>query len=442
MEQHFSVSELTRRIKLLLEDNLGQIMVQGEISGLSRPSSGHIYFTLKDERAQISAALFRNQAQKLRFDLENGQEVMARGRISLYEPRGSYQIIVDRIEPVGEGALQLAFEQLKDRLEKRGWFQEGLKKSLPTLPRGIGLVTSPTGAAVKDLIQVLSRRFSGIPILLAPSMVQGEHAAQILAHQVKVLDKNPEIDLIILGRGGGSLEDLWAFNEEILVEAVFAAKTPIISAVGHETDFTLTDYAADLRAPTPSAAAELAVPLKSDYQYRISEAQNRLTLATRQKFEGLSERLKMIEKGMRSPAWVIQSHSMRVDELRARLNQAVQKQLLTLNHRLERSRQELKHQAPTAKLERANERRQAAMKRLQVAMRQRLTQAEADVRRLAGKLDSLSPLSILERGYALVKDEEDRLIDSVEKMRQGQQIKIRLQDGEVAGKVEGINRLE
>ncbi len=442
MRQTFSVSALTRRIKLLLEDNLGQIYLKGEISGLSRPASGHLYFTLKDEKAQISAAIFRNQAQGLKFAPEEGMEVLVSGRVSVYAPRGSYQILVDSLEPIGEGALRLAFEQLKNKLEQRGWFKEEFKKPLPRLPQGIGIVTSPTGAAIQDLLQILERRFSGVPILIAPSLVQGEHAAQMLAHQVTVLDARPEIDLILLARGGGSLEDLWAFNEEVLAQAVHEAKTPIVSAVGHETDFSLTDFVADLRAPTPSAAAELAVPLKEDYFLAMSEAERRMKSALSQRLAMLAERLGQTQKRLKSPQWVIQTHSQRVDELGLRLKRAWEAKANYVRHRFEKSQESLRHQAPVVRVARMGEQLLFTEERLQSIMMRRIGEAGHRLSRLASLLNSLSPLSVLERGYALAQDNAGRLLEKAEQFTLEQPFTLRLKDGEVEATTQRINPLD
>ncbi|MCF7838982.1 MAG: exodeoxyribonuclease VII large subunit, partial [Candidatus Marinimicrobia bacterium] len=271
-----SISELTRRIRLRLEDDFGTVWVEGEISNLKRQPSGHMYFTLKDGGAQLSAVLFAGSQRGLAFQPAEGQQVRARGQISVYEPRGQYQLIVRELAPAGQGALLEAFEQLKRQLEADGLFAAGHKQKLPLLPARIGLITSPTGAAVRDILQVLGRRYPRREILLAPTLVQGEKAAAQLKGALEWLDAHDAVDVIIIGRGGGSLEDLWCFNDEALARAVYACRIPVISAVGHETDFTICDFVADLRAPTPSAAAELVIRPYADWSAQFADYDRRL----------------------------------------------------------------------------------------------------------------------------------------------------------------------
>ena len=321
-----TISELTEQIKDYFELEFERVYLQGEVSNLAFPRSGHVYFNLKDPFAQISAVMFKSTAQRIKFDLESGLEVLAKGRITVYKPRGQYQLIIDSIEPLGTGALQLAFEQLKQKLHLEGLFDAEHKQALPVLPCGIGIVTSPTGAAIRDILNVLKRRFPNIPVLINPVAVQGENASREIAKAIRQLQKEA-IDLIIVARGGGSIEDLWAFNEEVVAKAIFKSKIPIISAVGHETDFTISDFVADLRAPTPSAAAELAVPLKSDLEELVQNYRDRLQYLMVQGIRGYQERLKFFKKRLRSPEWVIQSHTMKVDDLSTRLERIVKSQI-------------------------------------------------------------------------------------------------------------------
>ncbi|MEE9165043.1 MAG: exodeoxyribonuclease VII large subunit, partial [Nitrospinota bacterium] len=257
--QVYTVTEITRAIKFSLETEFPRVWIEGEISNLRIPSSGHMYLTIKDEESQIKVVMFRSGKSQLKFGPKDGDQVIVKGKITVYEPRGEYQIVIDYMEPKGIGALQLAFQQLKEKLSKEGLFDEELKKSLPLLPQKIGIITSPTGAAVRDILNIIDRRFPNVHILIAPVKVQGEGAAQEIAAAVKDLNKIKGVDVIIVGRGGGSIEDLWAFNEEVVARAIFESEIPVISAVGHEIDFTISDFVADLRAPTPSAAAELVV---------------------------------------------------------------------------------------------------------------------------------------------------------------------------------------
>lgn len=287
----FTVSELTKSVRGLLEGHFSEVWVSGEISNFRSPGSGHYYFTLKDETAQLSCVMFRGLNAKLPFKLEDGLEVICRGRLTVYESRGQYQIVVDYCEPKGLGALQLAFEQLKKKLQAEGLFDPAHKKKLPFLPHKIGVVTSPTGAAIRDILNILGRRWPGVNILIVPVRVQGEGSAEEVAKAIGWLNVREDIDVMIVGRGGGSLEDLWAFNEEIVARAIFASRIPVISAVGHEIDFTIADFVADVRAPTPSAAAELAVPNRDDLLTSLMDIKRRLFRCPTRRFPDFLQRL-------------------------------------------------------------------------------------------------------------------------------------------------------
>jgi len=287
----FTVSELTRNVRALLEGHFPEVWVSGEISNFRSPSSGHFYFTLKDEQAQLASVMFRGANSQIPFKLEDGLEVICHGRITVYETRGQYQIVVDHCEPKGIGALQLAFEQLKKKLSEEGLFDAKNKKPLPFLPKKIGVVTSPTGAAIRDILKVLHQRFESTNVLLIPVRVQGEGAAEEVAEAIFLLNKRDDIDVMIVGRGGGSMEDLWAFNEEVVARAIFASKIPVVSAVGHEIDFTIADFVADVRAPTPSAAAEIVVPRRRDLLEHIEELKQQLFKSPLRRFPDLLMRL-------------------------------------------------------------------------------------------------------------------------------------------------------
>ncbi|MBI3540834.1 MAG: exodeoxyribonuclease VII large subunit [Deltaproteobacteria bacterium] len=323
----YSVSEISREIKGLLEENFSDLWIGGEISNFRPASSGHYYFSLKDEKSQIRAVMFRGSNQLLKFQLENGLSVVCYGRISVYEPRGEYQVIVEMMEPKGIGSLQLAFEQLKKKLEAEGLFEASRKREIPFLPRKIGIVTSPTGAVIRDMIHVLTRRFPNIQILLNPVLVQGEGAAGEIAKAIEELNEHNDIDILIVGRGGGSMEDLWAFNEEVVARAIAASRIPVISAVGHETDFTIADFVADLRAPTPSAAAELAVPVKRDLLATVIEHQGRLLQAIEQRFENLRLLLRQWEGYFSDPGRRLTEALLRVDHLREQMSVAMSHQM-------------------------------------------------------------------------------------------------------------------
>jgi len=352
----FSVSEITREIKNLLEENYSSLWLSGEISNCKVHSSGHCYFSLKDENSQIGAIMFKGSHRLLKFKLEDGLQVIVNGRISVYEPRGTYQIVAEYIEPQGLGALQLAFEQLKKKLQAEGLFDEVRKKALPLLPRRIGVITSPTGAAIRDILQVLKRRYSNIGVLLSPVNVQGLEAAPAIVEALEGLNALEDIDLIILGRGGGSLEDLWAFNTEEVARAIARSQIPVISAVGHEIDITISDYVADLRAPTPSAAAELAVPLKEEMVSWIEAFRDGLQERIGEKLGDLRNRLDFFKSHLRHPRRNLENFLQRVDEWQ---------------------------------------------ERLQLAFLSRQRHLKLEVQTLHKTLQALSPLSVLKRGYSI-----------------------------------------
>ncbi len=352
----FSVSEITRGIKNLLEDNFASIWISGEVSNFKAHSSGHYYFSLKDENSQISGVMFRGNNRLLKFKLEDGLQVIVNGRVSVYEPRGSYQIIIEYMEPQGLGALQLAFEQLKKKLEAEGLFDVLRKKPLPLLPKRIGIVTSPSGAAIRDILHVLKRRFSNVDVLLAPVNVQGAEAAPAIVAAIEELNAFSDIDLLIVGRGGGSLEDLWAFNTEEVARAIAASKIPVISAVGHEIDITISDYVADLRAPTPSAAAELAVPVKEEMKTMLESFRNRIQEMQRRKIESLQERLDFFKSHLKHPKKLLEELAQGLDEWQ---------------------------------------------NRLELAFASRLRHWKLEVKTLKKTLQALSPLAVLERGYSI-----------------------------------------
>ncbi len=357
----YTISEINSEIKSLLEGNFQSVWISGEISNFKNHSSGHYYFSLKDEGGQIQSVMFRGSNRLLKFKMEDGLEVIANGRITVYEPRGNYQIVVEYLEPKGLGALQLAFEQLKKKLEAEGLFDATRKKPFPFLPKKIGIVTSPTGAAIRDLIHILQRRYPNIEILLNPVNVQGDSAAHEIAQAIEELNKFEDIDLLIVGRGGGSLEDLWAFNTEVVARAIAASRLPIISAVGHEIDITISDYVADLRAPTPSAAAELAVPVKMDLEMTIQ--------------------------------------SIKMD-----LYQAMKRMLDILNEKLKFYRSHLKH--PKTKIEELAQKLDESIDRLKLAMANHLIQIKGELAVFSKALKTLSPLAVLERGYSITYREE------------------------------------
>ena len=436
-----TVSELTQKVKNLLESKFFDIWVEGEISNFRIPPSGHIYFTLKDEESQIRTVLFRMQARGLRFFPEDGLHVICRGRISLYEKRGEYQLIVDKMEPKGVGALQLAFQQLKDRLEKEGLFDRAHKKPLPMIPRRIGIVTSPTGAVISDMIHIIQRRFENVHILLYPVQVQGEGASSEIAKAIEYFNDRMDVDVIIVGRGGGSLEDLWAFNEEKVARAIYDSNIPIISAVGHETDYTVSDFVADLRAPTPSAAAELVVREKREIKNILSYLETRLESKMLQVCQQLRTSLYHSSKILISPKKKVESYLLRVDDQVNRLT------VLT-SWAFKRNREKCFHftervnlRSPLQRIEHLRHSLSQIGKALDQKIRHTIEIQRGRVGGAMGKLESLSPLSILQRGYSIT-----RKIPSLQVLRdaaqaaEGDKVEVRLYQGALVCAVEKIER--
>jgi exodeoxyribonuclease VII large subunit len=390
----YSVSELTVEIKGLLEDTFTGVWVEGEISNFKHHTSGHMYFTLKDDRGQLRAVMFRGSNRGLQFRPEDGLAVVVFGNVTIYEPRGEYQIYVERMEPKGLGALQLAFEQLKTRLEAEGLFDPARKRPIPLLPEKIGIVTSPTGAAIRDILHIIHRRFANVKILILPVRVQGEGAGSEIVEGIEVLNKRGDLDVIIVARGGGSIEDLWAFNEEPVARAIHASRTPVISAVGHETDFTIADFVADVRAPTPSAAAEIVISRKAELTQRVDDLMSRLVNHLRYRAERSGERLRSLERHLR-----LLNPLERVQRQRERLQDGVLGLQSTMNHRLALWRGELK----TA----------------------------------AARLDSLSPLAILARGYSVCRQLPDlRIVTRAASVGEGGQVEVLLAHGGLICRVE------
>ncbi len=408
-----TVSELTKEIKTLLETGFETVWVKGEVSSFKIPSSGHFYFNLKDETALLACVMFRFKNQYLKFDLKDGLEVICGGRITLYEPRGSYQIVIDVIEPVGLGALQLRFEQLKEKLEREGLFSPAHKKPIPYLPQKIALITSPTGAAVRDILQILNRRFSNLEILLLPVSVQGEKAPPEIVAAIQKVNQLSQHDVIILGRGGGSLEDLWAFNEEVVARAIFDSKIPIVSAVGHEIDFTIADFVADLRAPTPSAAAELVVKNKADLKNLLFNQLKRIQQAYLKRLHYQRNRLSEFAGRLIDPRRQLADWRLRLSDLQERLH-------YTLSQNIKNARTSFEKLSPS----------------LKVYIERFLERQRQDLRRFISLLQSLSPLAILERGYSITElFPEEKIVRSFREIKTGDQIKIQLHEGSLICKV-------
>ncbi len=438
----YTVSELNREIKTLLESELGSLWVEGEISNLRTPFSGHSYFTLKDENAQLKAVFFKRQKSLIRFKLTDGEHVVAKGRITAYEPRGEYQIIVEYMEPKGLGALQKAFEQLKEKLFKEGLFDKKHKKPTPFLPGKIGIVTSPTGAAIKDILQILDRRFSNVGVIVAPAKVQGKGAAEEIAVAIQDLNAHGEADVIIVGRGGGSLEDLWAFNEEVVARAVFESRIPVISAVGHEIDFTIADFVADLRAPTPSAAAELVVPRKIDLMETLSSLQNRLTQSINSKLETQKASLdKLRERRIfREPGEIYSAIKQRMDYLAFELERVMRDVIKGQNYELSNLERSLELLSPTNKLKTFRERFANLSKSLVEKMSLAVLARRGTLEREARRLDALSPLAILSRGFSICRTHEGTVVKDSSRVSAGDKVSLLLHKGELLCQVEKTKR--
>jgi exodeoxyribonuclease VII large subunit len=431
-----TVSELSSGIRLLLNGEFGDVWVSGEVSGLKFASSGHAYFSLKDSGAQIKCACFRGSLRLLKVPPQEGMAVLARGRVDVYEPRGEYQLIVEVIEPQGFGALQAAFEKLKKKLAEEGLFDAARKRPLPTFPRNIGIVTSPTGAAIRDLLQVLERRFPGLHIRLYPAQVQGAGSVEAVVEGIEYFGKSNWADVVIVGRGGGSLEDLWTFNEEAVVRAIAASPVPIVSAVGHETDFTIADFAADLRAPTPSAAAELTVRKKENLLDALTAVEQRLGRGLHFRVVRTAQRLD--DAGYRAKEGVsrsIRDRRAQWQALDARLRKQDPKVALVTAHR---SLDELVERLGRSAAQHLNARKELlerATLRIGDVTARRLLARQTKLERLRAELQQLSPLRVLERGYAIVQNEAGTAVQSVDDAKVGEALRIRLARGRLGARV-------
>lgn len=434
----YSVSELTSKIKNLIEDSFPFVWIRGEISNFRLPSSGHCYFTLKDESAQIAAVMFRAQNRQIKFVPEDGLSIIGLGRLSVYEPRGSYQIILEYVEPAGVGALQIAFERLKRRLADDGYFDERHKKPIPYLPGKISVITSPSGAVVHDIITVISRRFPNVQLEIVPVKVQGTGAEDDIVAALRLVNARADSDVIILARGGGSLEDLQAFNSEPVAMAIFASRIPVISAVGHETDVTIADFMADLRAATPSAAAEMAVPEKSELLRRHRELDQALLSGLKRHFEKLNQNINDLKKRLLDPRRKIQELWLRVDDFSSRLTRLTALYVRGYKERLCGVMRRLNSNSPRALVQKMNSRLDVNKNNLAtnitIIMRSKRSIAcESTI-----KLESLNPLAILRRGYSVTRSLPDRsVVRHPDQVRIDQQVEILLADGQLVCNVKG-----
>lgn len=437
--QVYQVSQLTLGIKAIMEDAFDSVWVEGEISNFRTAASGHSYFVLKDEKSQIRCVLFKGYRAGVKFQPEDGDKVLLFGRITVYDARGEYQIVTESMEPRGLGALQKAYEQLKARLEKEGLFDEDKKKPLPEFPWKIGLVTSPTGAAVRDILNIIRRRNPKVSVLLFPAKVQGEGAAEEIARGIQQLNKRKDIEVIIAGRGGGSLEDLWAFNEEVVARAIAASRVPVVSAVGHEIDFTISDFAADLRAPTPSAAAELTAPLLSDTLREIKSLNEALINSMRQKLQYYLDLLKMLmdRRFFHQPREIFSPQIQRADELHSRLLRGLKQNLLTHQHGLKDKIRRLFQASPEKNIPFLKENLAMLEKRMAHIIHSRILLSKERFEGLLKNLNAFNPLSILERGYS-VSSKDNKSLKSAEGVRPGDSVRVRLFRGTLDCRVKKI----
>lgn len=437
-----SVSQLNRQSKELLETYLHNVQVSGEISNLSRPASGHWYFTLKDQRAQVRCAMFKSRTQYLKFVPKEGEQVLINASVGLYEARGDYQLIVNGMQSAGEGALKLAFEQLKARLYEEGLFNPDTKKPLPKHPRHLGVITSPTGAAIKDILSVLKRRFPNLPISIYPTQVQGEAAAAQISQAIERANRDKLCDVLIVGRGGGSLEDLWPFNEEIVARAIFNSQIPIISAVGHEVDVSISDYTADLRAATPSAAAELVSPDRFEWLGRFEQLERSLTRIMQNRLSQQRFNLLQLVKRLRHPKDKLQENMQRLDMAQMRLNNSLQRQLSSQQAHLTGLSHRLQSNKPDKQITQMKQAVQHLQQRMQHSVQLKLQDFKNRLARQAEVLNAVSPLSTLSRGYAIVTTELGEAVRTSSQVKVGDTVTAKLHEGSFSCSVDQIHKVK
>jgi len=433
----FTVSRLNTTVRKLLEMEMGQVWLSAEISNFSQPSSGHWYFTLKDDGAQVRCAMFRNSNRRVNFRPQNGQQVLVRATITLYEPRGDYQLIAESMQPAGDGLLQQQFEQLKQRLMAEGLFEQGHKQPLPDPARQVGVITSASGAALHDVLRVLHRRDPSLPVVIYPTQVQGAEAPAGIVRAIELANARGECDVLIVGRGGGSLEDLWSFNDERVARAIFASRIPIVSAVGHETDVTIADFVADLRAPTPSAAAELVSRNQVELLRQLQSQQQRLEMAMdyylarqQRSFTRIQHRLQQQHPQLR-----LARQQTALVQLRRRLDDAMQQQIRLATRQQERIGQRLKAIRPEMRVERSRQLLQQWQYRLQQAMQQQLNGNRQRFGTLAAQLEGVSPLATLARGFSVTTAADGQVVKKAKQLHPGDKLKTRLDDGWVESEV-------
>ncbi|PKH21819.1 exodeoxyribonuclease VII large subunit [Enterobacterales bacterium CwR94] len=440
--QIFTVSRLNSTVRQLLEGEMGQVWISAEISNFSQPSSGHWYFTLKDDTAQVRCAMFRTANRRVDFRPANGQQILVRATITLYEPRGDYQLIAESMRPAGEGLLQQQFEQLKTRLSAEGLFDAQFKQPLPEPSQQVGVITSATGAALHDILRVLHRRDPGLPVVIYPTPVQGADAPERIVRAIEHANQRAECDVLIVGRGGGSLEDLWSFNDERVARAIFASRIPIVSAVGHETDVTIADFVADLRAPTPSAAAELVSRNQTELLRRLQSQQQRLSMAMDYYLAHKQRAWTQIHHRLQQqhPQLRLARQQTLMLKLRRRLDDAMQQQLRRATRAQERAEQRLMARQPLPSIHRTSSALKQAEHRLWQAMQQQLAGSKQRFGELAAQLEGVSPLATLARGFSVTTTAEGSVVKQTAQVHKGDVLKTRLDDGWVESQVTEIQR--
>jgi len=436
----FSVTELTQKIQKLLEDHFDFVWIEGEISNFSAPASGHYYMVLKDEKSQIRAVMFRLQARYLKFLPENGMKVVAQGRIAVYAPRGEYQIILDYLEPMGVGALALAFEQLKKKLADEGVFDNEIKKPLPFLPQRVAVITSPSGAAIRDFLKIIRRRFANIEITIVPVRVQGEEATREMVEALDVVNRDLNVQVIVLTRGGGSLEDLWAFNQEELARAIRRSRIPVVSAVGHEIDLTIADLAADFRAPTPSAAAELLVSEKEALLNRLNEVRNRLISGVGWAIKNPAHQLSHLSKSLRDPRKRLAENWIRLDDIYSRIIRLTLFILRDGKMRLDTEKRALLSESPLNVIVSMKQQLRFQRRSFTAAIKGRLHDNQMTLSLVTKRINDLSPLSILKRGFSIArKMPEETILRDISDVKRGDPVQVLLAAGELECRVEKVS---
>ncbi len=439
----FTVSRLNQTVRLLLEQEMGQVWISGEISNFTQPSSGHWYFTLKDDAAQVRCAMFRNSNRRVTFRPQHGQQVLVRANITLYEPRGDYQIIVESMQPAGEGLLQQKYEQLKAKLQAEGLFDQQYKQSLPSPAHCVGVITSKTGAALHDILHVLKRRDPSLPVIIYPTAVQGDDAPGQIVRAIELANARGECDVLIVGRGGGSLEDLWSFNDERVARAIFASRIPVVSAVGHETDVTIADFVGDLRAPTPSAAAEMVSRNQQELLRQLQNGQQRLEMAMDYFLANRTRRFTQIHHRLQQqhPQLRLARQQTALERLQKRMSFALDNQLKRAVSRQQRVVQRLNLQNPQSRIHRTQTRIQQLEYRLAENLRTQLSATRERFGNAVTHLEAVSPLSTLARGYSVTTAADGTVLKQVKQVKAGDTLTTRLGDGVVVSEVSAITKM-